>query len=131
MTSLKLTIAKKLEYYRKVRQMSREYIAFELNISTSAYGKYERGETELSLVRMVEIAAVLEIDPIEFTKDCLLSSGIYSNKRGSENSAVSSSQKDLEVIAAQKRIENLSLMVDQIKDHLESLRPLNRNHKKN
>jgi transcriptional regulator with XRE-family HTH domain len=130
MTSLKLTIAKKLEYYRKVRQMSREYIAFKLNISTSAYGKYERGETELSLVRMVEIVTVLEIDPIEFTKDCLLASGIYTSNGISAKSSGQVSQNDLEVYAAQQRIDDLRDMVDQMKDHLESLRPLKRNQKK-
>lgn len=46
---------------RVIKGYSQEYMASRLNISQNAYSKLEREETELSVKRAYEIAAILEV----------------------------------------------------------------------
>lgn len=49
---------------RKIREMknlTREYVAEELNMSMSGYGKIERGEVDLTVSKLIEIAKVLDV----------------------------------------------------------------------
>lgn len=55
----------KLKQVRELKNITQEYIATELNISTRAYSKIENGETQLTINRLNEISAVLGIDPME------------------------------------------------------------------
>lgn len=54
------------ENIRKIRELSgltREFVASELNLSPSGYGKIERGEVDLTISRLFEIAEVLKVSP--------------------------------------------------------------------
>ncbi|RTZ02039.1 XRE family transcriptional regulator [Flavobacterium bomense] len=56
----------KKTYYniRKIREMNdltRDYVAGELQMSTSGYGKIERGEIDLTISKLYKIAAVLGV----------------------------------------------------------------------
>lgn len=55
----------KIKQIRELRNITQEYIAKELEISTRAYSKIESGETQLTINRLNEISAVLQVDPIE------------------------------------------------------------------
>ncbi len=58
-------------FIRKLREskdLSQENIAGELNITTSAYSKIERGVTDPSVGRLLRIAEVLETDVTDFFK---------------------------------------------------------------
>lgn len=50
---------------RELKNLTREYVADELNMSTSGYGKIERGEVDLTVSKLVKIAKVLNVT-IEF-----------------------------------------------------------------
>lgn len=54
-------ILKKIRETRKLKGLSHENMAHELNISPSAYNKLERSETTLSLERLLKIREVLEL----------------------------------------------------------------------
>lgn len=54
------------ENIRKIRELSgltREFVASELNMSPSGYGKIERGEVDLTISRLFQIAEVLNVAP--------------------------------------------------------------------
>lgn len=51
-----------IKIQRGVKGYSQDYIAARLNISQNAYSKMELGYTQLSLLRLFQIAAILEID---------------------------------------------------------------------
>lgn len=55
----------KIRQIRELKNVTQEYIAKELDISTRAYSKIENGETQLTINRLNEISAVLKIDPME------------------------------------------------------------------
>lgn len=50
---------------RELKNLTREYVAGELNMSMSGYGKIERGEVDLTVNKLLEIAKVLNVS-IEF-----------------------------------------------------------------
>jgi transcriptional regulator with XRE-family HTH domain len=54
-------ILKKIRETRKIKGLSHENMAHELNMSSSAYNKLERSETTLSLERLLKIKEILEL----------------------------------------------------------------------
>lgn len=53
---------KNIELIRKAKNLRREYIAKELSLNLSSYGKMERGETGLSLERLYELATIFGME---------------------------------------------------------------------
>ena len=51
-----------IERIRKAKGLSREYMAQKLNVTLSAYGKMERGETAITLDRLYELAEIFGLD---------------------------------------------------------------------
>jgi transcriptional regulator with XRE-family HTH domain len=51
-----------IQKLREVRGLTREFVASELDITLSTYGKIERGEIELTVKRLFQIADILETD---------------------------------------------------------------------
>lgn len=56
-------IGEKIRIQRVIKKYSQENMAWELGISQPAYSKIERGETELTISRIYEIAEILGISP--------------------------------------------------------------------
>lgn len=50
---------------RELKNLTREYVAEELKMSMSGYGKIERGEVDITVSKLVEISKVLDVS-IEF-----------------------------------------------------------------
>lgn len=55
----------KIKQIRELKNISQEFIATNLGLSTRAYSKIETGETQLTINRLNEISKILNIDPIE------------------------------------------------------------------
>lgn len=53
---------KNIKIIRELKNLTREYVADELGMSTSGYGKIERGEVDLTIRKLHIIAKVLEVD---------------------------------------------------------------------
>lgn len=51
-----------IKRYREIKDFTREQMASDLNLSLSGYAKLERGEIEITLNRLFEIADILEVD---------------------------------------------------------------------
>ena len=54
-------IGRKLRKIRELKNFTQKHIAQQLNISSVAYGKIERGETDISLSRLQQIADIFEL----------------------------------------------------------------------
>ncbi|HSN48665.1 MAG TPA: helix-turn-helix transcriptional regulator [Flavobacterium sp.] len=50
---------------RELKDLTREYVAEELEMSMSGYGKIERGEVDLTVSKLTKISEVLDVS-IEF-----------------------------------------------------------------
>jgi transcriptional regulator with XRE-family HTH domain len=56
------TIGQKIKMIRELKGYSQDYMANMLNITQNTFSKIERGESNLSLDKAIEICNVLEID---------------------------------------------------------------------
>jgi transcriptional regulator with XRE-family HTH domain len=56
------TIVGNIKKFRELKNITREQIASDLNLSVSGYSKLERGEIEITLKRLCEIADVLDVE---------------------------------------------------------------------
>jgi transcriptional regulator with XRE-family HTH domain len=55
----------KIKQIRELKNITQEYVADRLGLSTRAYSKIETGETQLTISRLNEISDVLGVDPLE------------------------------------------------------------------
>ena len=58
---MKQKVFENIKKIRELKNITREYVAGELGMSTSGYGKIERGEVDLNVSKLIEIANVLDI----------------------------------------------------------------------
>jgi len=59
-----MLLAQKIKVHRLKKKYSQQYMAEKLDISQNAYSKIERGKTDLTVKRMLEIAAILEVSAV-------------------------------------------------------------------
>lgn len=55
-------IYKKIKAMRVLKEWSQEETAHKLGIAVSSYAKIERGETDINISRLAQIAEILEVD---------------------------------------------------------------------
>ncbi|WP_297513822.1 helix-turn-helix domain-containing protein [Flavobacterium sp.] len=55
----------KIKQIRELKNFTQEYMAQQLGLSTRAYSKIESGETQLTINRLNEISAILQVQPME------------------------------------------------------------------
>jgi len=60
-TTKENNLGTKIRMLRELRNLSQKYMADELNLSLSGYGKLERGETDPSYSRLTKIAHLLQL----------------------------------------------------------------------
>jgi transcriptional regulator with XRE-family HTH domain len=56
------TTIQNIRKFRELKDITREQMAADLNLSLSGYSKLERGEIEITLKRLCEIADILDIE---------------------------------------------------------------------
>lgn len=62
---MKYNVYTNIRKIRELKNLTREYVAEELKMSASGYGKIERGDVDLTVSKLIEISKVLEVS-IEF-----------------------------------------------------------------
>jgi transcriptional regulator with XRE-family HTH domain len=55
----------KIKQIRELKNLTQEFVATQLDLSTRAYSKIESGETQLTISRLNDISKILEVDPLE------------------------------------------------------------------
>ena len=55
----------KIKQIRELKNLTQDYVASQLQLTTRAYSKIESGETQLTINRLNEISSVLGIEPLE------------------------------------------------------------------
>lgn len=64
-----MRIGDKIRVARVERGYSQEYLAMELGIDTATYGRIERGQTKLTVDRLLDISNALDVEPFCFFID--------------------------------------------------------------
>jgi transcriptional regulator with XRE-family HTH domain len=58
-------VGQKIKKLRELRNYTQEYMALNLNITQTAYCKIEKEESKLTIIRLNEIAQVLDVEPLQ------------------------------------------------------------------
>ena len=66
---MRTTVTEKIRQYRILKGFSQQNLADELDLTIAGYSKIERGETELTISRLSQIAGILDIDISELVSD--------------------------------------------------------------
>jgi transcriptional regulator with XRE-family HTH domain len=59
-----MSLGEKIKKLRELKNYTQQYMANQLEISQSGYGKIERNETDISITKLEKIAGILETDII-------------------------------------------------------------------
>lgn len=101
-----MKLHEKIRFLRKVKSWTQEDVAEKLGMSVNGYGSIERGETDICLSRLENIADVFGIDLIS-----LISCADYSQLIDSDNLQIKFKheleKKDLLLIERDKEITHL------------------------
>ncbi|MBO7593369.1 MAG: helix-turn-helix transcriptional regulator [Salinivirgaceae bacterium] len=62
------TLGRNISHIRRLQNLTQENVAFDLDISKTSYAKIERGETNISFLRLVQIAEYFKVDVSELVK---------------------------------------------------------------
>jgi transcriptional regulator with XRE-family HTH domain len=60
-----MTIGDKIRKVREIKGLKQEWVAGQLGLSVTAYGNLERGESQVTVERLEEIAKILEVDAMD------------------------------------------------------------------
>lgn len=66
---MKKIIGERIRKLRQSKDYTQDNMAAELDITAGAYAKIERGETDPSITRLIQIAGILEVDVAFFLKE--------------------------------------------------------------
>jgi transcriptional regulator with XRE-family HTH domain len=109
-------VMRNIKKLRELRFITREQMAAELEISVSGYGRLERGEVELTLTRMVKIAAVLDVQ-LSHLLDFEPSALIHQIKNN-HKPVPPPNPPDKREIYREKYISMLEMEIDRLRDEL-------------
>jgi len=79
-----MCIGNNIRNLRELKNLTQSYVAAQLDMSVSGYGKIERDDTDLSIKRLHQIADVLKVETakiLDFEKNTVFN--LYNNKNAS------------------------------------------------
>lgn len=114
-----MSIGSNIKKLRELKNYTQSYMSEQLEMSLSGYSKIERDETEISLRRLQQIAAVLETDYrtiLEFDEGKIFNITQHQNAEGVQNGYT--------VIRNQQNVENreLNKLITQLQEENAFLR---------
>jgi transcriptional regulator with XRE-family HTH domain len=112
---VKNTIGERIRRIRNGKGLTLANVAHDLNITIGAYAKIERGETDPSTRRLLQIAEILEVNVISFFE------GASELKDGKQDYGY----------ASKSDVENLSHLVNTLVKEIEKLRSELQNREEN
>jgi transcriptional regulator with XRE-family HTH domain len=106
---VKKIVGNRIRKIREEQSFTQENIADELNITHGAYSKIERGETDVQVTRLYDIAKILKVEVVDFFKE-------------KKEPSFAEDQLKNYGFATKKDIEELTLIMRQLKQELEKLK---------
>jgi XRE family transcriptional regulator, regulator of sulfur utilization len=105
-----MSLPERIRLLRLQRGYSQENLAYELGLSTTAYGDIERGKTDLTLSRLNQLAKVLRVAPTEL----LTGEGLLETTRPiAEVTATSAENHEAETLRL--RLEKQQLEIEKLR----------------
>lgn len=120
-----MELYEKIKFIRLFRNWSQEEIANKLDISVNAYAKIERGETDVNISRLQQIAETLGVELADLfnlnDKNVFHFADIYYSHNWQVNQS-NEAKNTIEQLEIKHEIEKLNLMVQQQSKEIEFLK---------
>ena len=123
----KMSVNEKVRLFRELNQWSQEEMAERMNMSVAGYAKIERGETNISLHKLKQIASVLQIDLLDLvsTHDSgVILVGGENNQNQFRNNYYGNQSVELEVEKLKLELKHKDELLKQRENELETLRDI-------
>ena len=104
--------ANSIRHIRQIKGYSQDYVSMKIGISLSAYSKIERGTTDPSLSRMLQIAEVLDIDLGQ------IQIGAMYGSPKPRNQVEEASSQEISLERLRMEIEKLHVRLEQLENKL-------------
>ncbi|MES2329682.1 MAG: helix-turn-helix transcriptional regulator [Bacteroidota bacterium] len=110
MKKLNQEIGKRIKILRLTKELNQEQIAAKLDITAGAFAKIERGETDASISRLYQIAAVLRVDIFALLIDNYKKKDVSTDESGVTDllAQVKQLSKDMQKVKTEMAVSNLS-----------------------
>ena len=122
-----MSVNEKVRLFRELNQWSQEEMAERMNMSVTGYAKIERGETNLSLHKLKQIAAVLQIDLIDLVSpndNGVILVGGENNQNHFRNNYYGSQSAEFEIEKLKLELKHKDDLLKQKESELDSLKEL-------
>ncbi len=122
-----MSVNEKVRLFRELNQWSQEEMAERMNMSVAGYAKIERGETNISLHKLKQIASVLQIDLLDLvsTHDSgVILVGGENNQNHFRNNYYGNQVAELEVEKLKLELKHKDELLKQRENELETLRDI-------
>ena len=122
-----MSVNEKVRLFRELNQWSQEEMAERMNMSVAGYAKIERGETNISLHKLKQIASVLQIDLLDLvsTHDSgVILVGGENNQNHFRNNYYGNQAAELEVEKLKLELKHKDELLKQRENELETLRDI-------
>lgn len=122
-----MSVNEKVRLFRELNQWSQEEMAERMNMSVAGYAKIERGETNISLHKLKQIASVLQIDLLDLVSthdSCVILVGGENNQNHFRNNYYGNQAAELEVEKLKLELKHKDELLKQRENELETLRDI-------
>lgn len=123
---LKKQIGFKIRQFRTMKGWSRQQAADKLNLSLAGYGCIERGEIDMSVTRLVEIAEIFEIvlaDLLGLNEQAVFNfTGIHNKSKGCYNYQLNSTSDEVKELIFKNDLEKFQLLLQEREKEVKNLR---------
>ena len=131
-----MSVNEKIRLVRQAKGLTQEAVAEKLGMSVTTYGDIERGDKDLKLSRLQEIANALEIKPselLDLNDKAVLNINLNKKYKGDNNVSVYfSSDAEIEKLQLQLELKDKELaMKDREIAYLKELLELHKHQKSN
>lgn len=123
----KMSVNEKVRLFRELNQWSQEEMAERMNMSVAGYAKIERGETNISLHKLKQIASVLQIDLLDLvsTHDSgVILVGGENNQNHFRNNYYGNQVAELEIEKLKLELKHKDELLKHRENELETLRDI-------
>ena len=122
-----MSVNEKVRLFRDLNQWSQEEMAERMNMSVAGYAKIERGETNISLHKLKQIASVLQIDLLDLvsTHDSgVILVGGENNQNHFRNNYYGNQVAELEIEKLKLELKHKDELLKHRENELETLRDI-------
>lgn len=122
-----MSVNEKVRLFRELNRWSQEEMAERMNMSVTGYAKIERGETNLSLHKLKQIASVLQIDLIDLVSpndNGVILVGGENNQNHFRNNYYGNQEAEFKIEKLELELKHKDELLKQKESELDNLKEL-------